>query len=127
MLRTLTITVAMIGATIAPLECEPPARTCDHYAPLLDVYAPEAGWSGGRMSRIMWRESRCDPHAYNSAGRAAGLLQITPVSYPYLRDALGEWVDRWTLMDPEQNVRAAAALFDYWSRAGRSGYQPWSL
>lgn len=127
MFKCLTIVAASVALVAVPLDCEPPPRTCDHYAPLLDEYAPDGGWDAARMSRLMYRESRCNPDAYNAAGRASGLLQITPVSYPYLRDALGEWVDRWTLTDPAQNVRAAAALFEYWQRAGSDPYRPWRL
>lgn len=73
------------------------------------------------MSQIMYRESRCQPTAFNRRGQASGLLQITPINLPYLRQHLGEWVDRWTLQDPEQNIRAAAVLFAW------GGYRPWKL
>src|SRR3954471_10327258 len=125
MFKILVFTATMFGAVLQPMSCERTPRSCPQHEELLEQHAPQAGWDTARMSRIMWRESRCQPEAYNRGGRAAGLLQITPVSYPYLRDALGEWVDRWTLMEPEQNVRAAAALFDYWAHSGRSGYLPW--
>jgi hypothetical protein len=127
MLRSLVITVALFGSTVPAFRCDPPPRNCDGHIPLLDAFGPSSGWDSARMSRIMWRESRCDANAYNARGHAVGLLQITPVSYPYLRAALGEWVDRWTLTDPVQNIRAGAALFDYWTSAGRDGYQPWRL
>jgi soluble lytic murein transglycosylase-like protein len=127
MIRSLMLSVALVGASAVPMRCDPPSRSCDQYVPLLEEYAPRAGWDTSRMARIMWRESRCQPDAYNRAGRASGLLQVTPVNHPHLRAVLGEWVDRWTLTDPVQNVRAAAVLFDYWSDAGRSGYRPWSL
>ena len=127
MIRSLMITMALIGATVLPGGCEPPPRNCDGLIGLLELYGPQAGWDTSRMSRIIWRESRCQPDAYNRRGQASGLLQITPISYPYLRGALGEWIDRWTLMDPILNIRAGAALFDYWSRGGHSGYRPWTL
>jgi hypothetical protein len=127
-------TKAAVGAivaltTLVPMECAQRAgdRSCPQHEATLETFAPEAGWSVARMSRIMWRESRCDPTAWNARGHASGLLQVTPISYPYLREALGEWVDRWTLQDPEQNVRASAALFDYWAKAGKDGYRPWRL
>jgi len=126
MIRELTITAALLCGATVPARCDPPPPHCDGLIPLLAMYAPASGWDTARMSRIAWRESRCQPNAYNRGGGAAGLFQITPVNHRYLRVALGEWVDRWTLLDPIQNVRAAAALFDYWSAHG-SGYQPWSL
>jgi soluble lytic murein transglycosylase-like protein len=76
------------------------------------------------MSQIMWRESRCEP-AVRSRTSDTGLLQINDINHPYLRRALGEWVDRWTLTDPAQNVRAAAALCTYWQQAGAGCLQPW--
>lgn len=126
--RAIAATAAAL-ALVAPATCGPDdaTRTCPEYEALLVEHAPAAGWDTARMSSVMYRESRCNPSAYNRAGRASGLLQVTPISYPYLRQALGEWVDRWTLADPVQNVRASAALFDYWVSAGRSGYRPWAL
>jgi hypothetical protein len=76
------------------------------------------------MSQIAYRESRC---FYDVRSRTSdtGLFQINDVNLPFLRTALGEWVDRWTLTDPDQNVRAAAALFRYWQEATGNGYAPW--
>jgi hypothetical protein len=103
-----------------------PQFTGDGYCPqwelLLHVYNP--GWDVERMSRIMFRESRC---FYDVRSRTSdtGLLQINDINLPYLRTALGEQVDRWTLLDPGQNVRAAAALFGYWRDCCGNGYSPW--
>lgn len=61
----------------------------------------------------------------------AGLLQINGINYdpsrcgPCLSDMLGEPVDRHTLGDPAQNIRAAVALCEFWRAAGSSCYQPW--
>lgn len=98
--------------------------TCSQYELLIYFFQPPAGWDIGRMSRYMWRESRCTPDV-RSTTSDSGLLQINDVNLPYLRIALGEWVDRYTLLDPVQNVRAAAALCAYWRNAGRSCYAPW--
>lgn len=123
--KLLTVPLLAI-ATVGELRCDS-ARTCIGYEPLLAQYAPEAGWHVQRMSSIMYRESRCDADAYNAGGKAVGLLQITPVSYEYLAQALGTPINAYTLTDPVTNIRAGAALFDYWVQAGRSGYQPWRM
>ena len=97
---------------------------CTQYDDLLARYAPERGWDVDRMSRLAWRESNCWPDI-RSTTSDTGLLQINDISLEFLTTALGEPVDRWTLVDPVQNVRAAAALCEFWASNGRSCYQPW--
>jgi Transglycosylase SLT domain len=103
-----------------------PTFTGDGYCPqwelLLHVHNP--GWDVGRMSAIMWRESRCF-HDVRSRTSDSGLLQINDINHTFLRTALDEHVDRWTLLDADQNVRAAAALFRYWRDCCGNGYSPW--
>ena len=99
---------------------------CTQYEPLLVEHAPEGGWDVVKMSGYSWRESRCEPWQ-RSTTSDSGLWQINDINHLYLRTALGEWVDRYTLLEPVQNVRAAAALCTFWRRAGASCYQPWSL
>ena len=41
-----------------------------------------------QFSRVMYRESRCNPGARNSSSGAAGLLQIMP-----------QWITRWGICD----------------------------
>lgn len=112
------------GVADAPVIVAGPAGSelvgrCTQYEPLLTDLAPAGGWDVARMSRIMWRESRCNPDV-RSRTRDSGLLQINDINLRFLRTALGEWVDRYTLLDPVQNIRAAAALFVHWH-----GYRPW--
>lgn len=113
------------AATIVAGPAGTVAGRCVQWEALLVMFAPPQGWDAGRMSRYMWRESNCWPLT-RSRTRDSGLLQINDVNLRYLRSALGEWVDRYTLLDPVQNVRAAAALCSYWRSAGRSCYSPWS-
>lgn len=89
------------------------------------THAPAIGWDVLRMSRLAWRESNCWA-VIRSRTSDSGLLQINDISLTFLNDALGEQVDPFTLMDPVQNVRAAAALCTFWARNGSSCYQPWS-
>lgn len=85
---------------------------------LLLTWSP--GWSVERMSRIMYRESRCQPQVRNPSG-STGLLQIMPSNCPYIAKHLGESCTVAKLKEPTFNVRAAAVLFDY------DGYGPWAL
>ncbi len=126
-----TTPVAAPGAVVAervvvpgPDGTEVPGR-CTQYEDLLMIHAPAIGWDVLRMSRLAWRESNCWA-VIRSRTSDSGLLQINDVSLTFLNDALGEQVDPFTLMDPVQNVRAAAALCTFWARNGSSCYQPWS-
>ncbi len=87
---------------------------CVGWEPLLVEHSP--GWSVERMSRIMFRESRCLPAAHNPSG-ASGLLQVMRSHCGWLAGAVGPC----DLFDAEYNVRAAAAL---WLR---QGYRAWAL
>lgn len=107
-----------------PDGTEVPGR-CTQYEDLLMIHAPAIGWDVLRMSRLAWRESNCWA-VIRSRTSDSGLLQINDISLTFLDDALGEQVDPFTLMDPVQNVRAAAALCTFWARNGSSCYQPWS-
>jgi hypothetical protein len=100
------------------------AGRCTQYEDLLVRYAPARGWDVERMSRLASRESGCWPDV-RSRTSDTGLLQINDISLDFLTTALGEPVDRWTLTEPVQNIRAAAALCDFWASNGRSCYQPW--
>ncbi len=98
---------------------------CTQYEDLLAAHAPTIGWDVARMSRLAWRESNCWADV-RSRTSDTGLLQINDVTLEFLNTALGEHVDRWTLTDPVQNIRAAAALCAFWAADGSSCYRPWS-
>lgn len=76
------------------------------------------------MSRIMWRESNCRPEV-RSRTRDTGLMQINDINHRYLTDRLNTRIDSNTLTNPELNVAAAAALWQYWDQHTNNGYQPW--
>ncbi len=107
-----------------PDGTEAPGR-CTQYEDLLMIHAPAIGWDVLRMSRLAWRESNCWAEI-RSRTSDSGLLQINDITLSFLNETLGEPVDAFTLMDPVQNVRAAAALCTFWARNGSSCYQPWS-
>lgn len=77
---------------------------CVGYEGLLAQYSP--GWDVVRMSRIMYRESRCQPGAHNSSG-ATGLLQILKSHCGWLAPRIGGC----NLTSPSYNIRAAAELY----------------
>lgn len=144
--RVAAVSVSML---VGAVQCEPPAAIgvrpeavpeappapgqdgtaiegrCTQWEDLLVAHPPTVGWDVERMSALMWRESGCWPEI-RSRTSDTGLLQINDINLPYLRDVLGEDVTRWTLTDPVQNVRAAAALCDYWADQRSSCYLPWS-
>lgn len=91
---------------------------CVGAEPLLAALSP--GWSVERMSRIMHRESRCQPEARNRSSSATGLLQVLASHCPWLARQMGTWCTRDRLTDPEFNVRAAAVLWR------EQGYGAWS-
>ena len=90
---------------------------CVGWEELLARFSP--GWSTERMSRIMYRESRCRPEVRNRSG-STGLLQVMPMHCAWLRDVLGGCSVQ-LLQDATYNIRAAAAPWR------RQGYQAWAL
>jgi hypothetical protein len=91
---------------------------CVGWEPLLDRLSP--GWSTERMSRIMYRESRCQPTVRNRSSSATGLLQLLASHCPWLARQMGTWCTRDRLTDPTFNVAAAAVLW------AEQGYSAWS-
>lgn len=81
---------------------------CVGWEGLLAAESP--GWDVAQMSRIMYRESRCNPGARNRSSSATGLLQVLSSHCPWLAGKLGG-CSRDRLTDPVYNVRAAAALW----------------
>ncbi len=91
--------------------------TCTGAVPLLTALSP--GWDAGRMARIMFRESRCQPGAVNRSG-ASGLLQVMRSHCRWLAEQMDTWCTQARLLDPEWNIRAAAVLWR------EQGYSAWS-
>lgn len=101
----------------------PIAGRCTQYEALLQANAPTAGWDVQKMSKTMWRMSRC-----NAAKRTSGMTGLFIISDAHaklLTAQLGTTVDRTTLTDPTLNVRAAATLCQWSVSIGRSCYRPW--
>lgn len=103
---------------------EPVDGRCARYEPMLEQIQPDAGWDVQRMSRIMWRESRCTTNI-RSATSDSGLLQINDINHAYLSDRWQTPVGWGLLTVPQLNILAAAELYNYWQEATGDGYQPW--
>jgi hypothetical protein len=82
---------------------------CVGWENLLASHSP--GWDVARMSRIMYRESRCQPGARNRSSSATGLLQLLASHCGWLARQMDTWCTRERLTDPTFNVAAAAVLW----------------
>lgn len=125
MKRTVAVLLAIGSFTVAAPSVESAAGRCRQYETAINTYAPKGGWNVAKMSRTMWRESRCTPWV-RSRSRDSGLLQINDVNLPYLSSKMGFRVTSQSLMDPQTNIRAAALLCSYARKAWGSCYVPWS-
>ena len=127
MKRRIALTAALlIGSLTHAGHADAAGGRCKQYEPLLQTYAPRRGWDIGRMSRYMFRESRCTPHV-RSRTQDTGLLQINDINLQYLTRKMGKPITIDALRDPATNIQAAALLCNFWRQAGRSCYQPWAL
>jgi len=123
--------------TTIPVALVDPFSPCQEWVPL----ALQAGWPRDRevierLVNIMWRESRCQPSAYNAGdphGGSYGLLQVngywcTSSKYHpngWLQDQ-GVLDDCSKLYDPATNLLAAWLMYSYSvQRNGGDGWNPW--
>lgn len=82
--------------------------------------AMEAGWPADQwptISKVMWRESRCTPDAWNGAD--AGLMQINKVHRRYLTDM--NLIFPSAMFNPYWNLLYARTLWE------RAGWEPWKF
>lgn len=79
----------------------------------IQVGWPEEEWE--TLSRIIWRESRCQVNAWNGAD--AGLTQINQIHTKWLSD-MG-WNHPEDMFDAEKNLTFAFRLWE------GSGWKPW--
>jgi hypothetical protein len=116
---TLPEPVAPVEPTITP----GPSGTavegrCTQYEPLLAEFAG-VGWDVQRMSRIMWRESRCTPSVVSNTGCCVSLLQLYVglhlrdhrLAPRYNECGVYGWGDLDGADDVRRHVCAAAALY----------------
>lgn len=107
------LVVLLVAFTVARSDAVT-LRSCPQYERLLAAH----GLPARTFSRIMYRESRCQPAAVNRRSGARGLLQVMP-------QHVGHWhtcaMTRAALLTPAGNVACAAALY----RA--AGLSPWRV
>lgn len=130
MRKRIWLHAAALTITLAPFTSTPVEAygRCSQWETLLQQNAPAGGWNIAKMSRTMWRESRCQPQVVNKRGGDTGLLQIHPVTWPWLSNHFGITVTRAALQQPAFNVQAAAALCQFWRNARHQSsacYRPW--
>lgn len=98
----------------------------EHCAALMPA-AVAVGWPQielKKLSRVMWRESRCNPHAHNGTGLddSYGLVQINLKGYLWKgRAQMCGLTERADLFDATTNLRCALILWQ------RSGWLPWRV
>lgn len=77
---------------------------------------------------VAWRESRCNPAAFNGSdpsGGSRGIMQVNGSWRRWLRDQGILW-DITELHDPLTNMRAARAIVQYDRDRGRCDWTQWS-
>lgn len=105
-----------------------PDTDCSEWWPTAQL----VGWDRDQwdtLSYIIWRESRCQPDAYNPTdpnGGSYGLVQIN-----------GFWIDylcqEWSvchpneLYDPQINLGSAIIIYNYSVAKNGCGYHPWRV
>ena len=125
-----TVLNSVVPPTIALTPLVPPLTTgtipvvkgCAQYV----ADAISAGWPADQaptLARVMFRESRCIPTAYNakdSNGGSRGLMQINGTHKRWLMQ-LGYINNLDDLYNPDINLRAALHLY------GMVGWSAWAL
>jgi hypothetical protein len=118
-------TVITIGTfSSVPAEARSSSRCSEHRQAALNAGWSPAQWE--RLSLIIWRESRCQPTAYNGRGRddSYGLMQLNMRAHRSWVGPLVGW-DFTKLYQPETNLRVARQLYDRARRMFGCGWQPW--
>jgi len=116
---TITLNSVVVLPTFAPTTTAVP-KGCAAYV----ADAISAGWPASEapmLARVMFRESRCDPTAFNakdSNGGSRGLLQINGTHKLWLMQT-GYINNLNDLFNPDINLRAALHL---WNMVGWSAW-----
>ena len=123
--------------TTVPVTTLPDTPCAEWYPLFIEAGWPAENWE--RASLILFRESRCQPQAYNNRSHDIGLWQINARSWcqpnkynPHPAGYLGNLgliASCEDLYDPAVNMKSALALFVYSEmRNGPGmGWHPWRL
>ena len=119
--QTITLTSIVPTTTAAPATTTTVPKGCAEYV----ADAITAGWPADQapmLARVMFRESRCNPKAWNgkdSNGGSRGLLQVNGIHEAWLIEA-GIITKLDDLFYPDVNIRAALQVYRI------LGWQAWS-
>jgi hypothetical protein len=119
--QTITLTSIVPTTTAAPATTTTVPKGCAEYV----ADAITAGWPADQapmLARVMFRESRCNPKAWNGAdsnGGSRGLLQVNGIHETWLIEA-GIITKLDDLFYPDVNIRAALQVYRI------LGWQAWS-
>jgi len=119
--QTITLTSIVPTTTAAPATTTTVPKGCAEYV----ADAITAGWPADQapiLARVMFRESRCNPKAWNgkdSNGGSRGLLQVNGIHETWLIEA-GIITKLDDLFYPDVNIRAALQVYRI------LGWQAWS-
>lgn len=146
----LTFSAVSVDTTSATAESSPPvdysqvnwvdlARlvygSCGEYHDLaISVGWPEKEWK--TLSRVMYRESRCNLFSFNKTdpnGGSRGLIQINGFWCRPSRYNKNGWLQDQGILRtcedlfiPEVNLRAGLAMFNYSQQRNGCGWRPWA-
>jgi hypothetical protein len=115
-----TTTVVQTTTTVPPTTQAKPPIPADAKCPQWWNLAREVGWAEEdlpMLDRIMWRESRCLPDAWN--GHDAGLTQINQIHKEFV--AVMGWTFPKDMFNPELSLRFTLKLWQ------GSGWRPWGF
>ena len=82
------------------------------YSDYVEHYSAEYGVDPKLVYAVIKTESSFDPDAVSEAD-AQGLTQITPETFDWLRQKLGEEYGNLTLFDPETSIKYGAFFLGY--------------
>ena len=110
--QTITLTSLVPTTTAAPATTTTVPKGCAEYV----ADSITAGWPADQapmMARVMFRESRCNPKAWNGAdsnGGSRGLWQVNGIHATWLIEA-GIITKLDDLFYPDVNIKAALHLY----------------
>jgi hypothetical protein len=105
----------------------PESGPCEQFSGM----AVNEGWpikQRAMLKKVMFRESRCIPTAYNGAdpsGGSYGLMQINGFWLKYLSER-GIITQLSDLLHPRTNIIAALEIYNYGINRYGYGWNPWS-
>jgi hypothetical protein len=135
---TTTTTTTTSTTTTSTTTTTTTIPTIDAPCPEWHPTAIEAGWDTEHIDRlgyIIWRESRCQPDAFNGTdpnGGSRGLVQINQYWCKQNRYNPAGWLQAQGVLthcddlhDPLVNLTAALAIYGYAEGRG-CGWSPWT-